>query len=429
MGLGYVLIQAIRFGSSMVLTRLLAPDMYGLMAIGSVVVAGVTLISDIGLAQNVIQSPRAGERLFLNTIWVMQVARGVVIALVMLLCAGGLWLVIAHWPSSVPGAYGDPAAPLVIAVLALVPLVMGFESTRVATVRRALVLAPLVRLEVLSQVVATTLTIALAYFWPAVWVLPASWVLLSLAQVVISHTLLPGEANRFEWTREMAATIWSFSKWVMVSSIPTFFFREGDRIILGMLLSPTALGAYAIGTLLLSAVQQIADRLAGMVGLPVLAEKSRSSPQDLPNIYRRCRQPLDMFCLVAAGFLLAGGPAIVHLLYDQRYEAAGTTLRILALNLVAVRYTIFDQYLLATGESKQLFKRSLARVITLYICVPLGYWWLGTHGAIAGVVLGNMASVPVVLRLMAQRGLLNWRYELSVLPLVAVGALAGLLLP
>ena len=44
MGLGYVLTQAIRFGSSMVLTRLLAPDMYGLMAIGNVIVAGVTLV-------------------------------------------------------------------------------------------------------------------------------------------------------------------------------------------------------------------------------------------------------------------------------------------------------------------------------------------------------------------------------------------------
>ena len=38
-GLGYATNQLIRFGSSLVLTRLLAPEMYGLMTMGMVAMA------------------------------------------------------------------------------------------------------------------------------------------------------------------------------------------------------------------------------------------------------------------------------------------------------------------------------------------------------------------------------------------------------
>src|SRR6267378_378285 len=74
-GLGLV----IRFGSNLLMTRLLLPDMFGVMAIATTIMIGLSMFSDVGLRQSVVQSPRGGESSFLNTAWTIQVLRGVLI--------------------------------------------------------------------------------------------------------------------------------------------------------------------------------------------------------------------------------------------------------------------------------------------------------------------------------------------------------------
>src|SRR4026208_1145233 len=73
---GYGFSQALRLGSSLVMTRLLLPEMFGVMAIAMLVSVGLALFSDVGLKPSVIQSQRGGEPNFLNTVWTTQIFRG-----------------------------------------------------------------------------------------------------------------------------------------------------------------------------------------------------------------------------------------------------------------------------------------------------------------------------------------------------------------
>ena len=43
--------------------------MFGVMAIATLVMIGLAMFSDLGLRQNIIQSKRGGEFLYLNTAW------------------------------------------------------------------------------------------------------------------------------------------------------------------------------------------------------------------------------------------------------------------------------------------------------------------------------------------------------------------------
>src|SRR5947209_12532904 len=81
---GYVLSQVIRFGSNLLLTRLLVPEMFGVMAIAMVVIIGLAMFSDLGLGQSVVRSVRGSEPLFLNTAWVVQILRGMLLWLIAL---------------------------------------------------------------------------------------------------------------------------------------------------------------------------------------------------------------------------------------------------------------------------------------------------------------------------------------------------------
>ena len=54
--------QVIRLGGNLIITRLLLPEMFGLMAIATTVSVLLLLLSDVGLRQNIIQSPEATSR-------------------------------------------------------------------------------------------------------------------------------------------------------------------------------------------------------------------------------------------------------------------------------------------------------------------------------------------------------------------------------
>jgi len=89
--------MALRVVNSLVLTRLLMPESFGLMALVTTLVVGISLISDLGLGPSVIQSPRGDEPALLNTVWTLQVLRGIGIFAVSLMLA---------WP--MPLIYHEP---------------------------------------------------------------------------------------------------------------------------------------------------------------------------------------------------------------------------------------------------------------------------------------------------------------------------------
>ena len=85
--------QFIRLGSNLIMTRLLMPEMFGLMALAHVLIAGLHMFSDLGLHHSVVQHQRGDDPVFLDTVWTVQIVRGGVIWLAALgLSAAVLWL-------------------------------------------------------------------------------------------------------------------------------------------------------------------------------------------------------------------------------------------------------------------------------------------------------------------------------------------------
>jgi len=87
--------QIIRLGSNLILTRLLFPEAFGLMALMQVFILGLEQFADMGITPAIVQSKRGDERAFLNTAWSFQVARGFVLWLLACLLTG--WAVSRWW--------------------------------------------------------------------------------------------------------------------------------------------------------------------------------------------------------------------------------------------------------------------------------------------------------------------------------------------
>ena len=79
---GYGFNQVVRLGSNLILTRLLFPEAFGLMALVNVFMMGVVLLSDLGISQSVMQSKRGDDPVFLDTAWTVQIVRGSILTVV-----------------------------------------------------------------------------------------------------------------------------------------------------------------------------------------------------------------------------------------------------------------------------------------------------------------------------------------------------------
>ena len=86
--LGFGGSQGLRLASNLILTRLLFPEAFGLMAIIALFLTGLQMISDVGLVTCIVRSKRGNDPAFLNTTWTIQIIRGMLLCVACILMAG-----------------------------------------------------------------------------------------------------------------------------------------------------------------------------------------------------------------------------------------------------------------------------------------------------------------------------------------------------
>jgi O-antigen/teichoic acid export membrane protein len=421
----YAFTQATRLGTSLIVTRLLAPELFGIMAVATVALTGLALLSDLGVLQCIVRSPRGADARFLDTLWLVQIVRGGAIWAAALALSTGLAAAQALGWIGADSVYGDPQLPWVIAAVAFSAVLTGLESTKVAVLRRELSLAQLSKLEIVCNIASVAAVVGWALADASIRALVGGWLVGAALRTVLTHTALPGHANRLQWDASAFRELVGFGRWVLLSSSLGFFAMNGDRLILGALVSPRELGLYSIAFLMLGAARQGLSLLAVAVAYPALSEVQRSAPARLPAAYYRARLPIDLCSLALAGFLFAAGDGLIRLLYDARYADAGGMLAALSLALVFTRYEVAEQAFLALGKPRLLALINAFRLAALYALVPGGYALGGLHGAIWGIVAA--AAVPVVptLLLAARHGLVSTARELWHLAALPAGLALG----
>src|SRR5450759_1366130 len=109
--------QLIRLSTNIVLTRLLAPELFGIMIIVNTFRTGVELVSDVGIGQNIISDKNADDPDFYNTAWTLQSIRGLL-----------LWVIACGAAAPVAHFYEAPSLRLILPVASLVLVLSGFTS-------------------------------------------------------------------------------------------------------------------------------------------------------------------------------------------------------------------------------------------------------------------------------------------------------------
>ena len=398
---GFGAIQILRFGFNLVLTRLLLPEVFGLMALVDLFLIGLHMFSDLGVGLSIVRGERGDDPHYLNAAWSVQVVRG--------FC---LWLgaCTLAWPMAC--CYRTPELLYFLPIAGVTAIFDGFNSVAVFTCERHLAQARLVLLQVGCYLVSMTVVLALLLLvHMSVWALVVGRLASSLMETAGSHWLLPGPRCRFTWDRAVVSEILHFGKWIFISTGCTFLAEQADRLIVGQATSLATLGVYNLAVQLALAARQVFGTITVRVVFPYY---SRTFQQEgLLAVCRAVHPWAAGFAAFMTAGLISSGPALIRCLFKPQYEAAGWMLQLVAVcGWITMLQMVSVCMLWVVGNARSQALGMAVKLLAVPACAWGGYSLAGFGGMIASFTAAELLRYAVTLWSLRDHGLPILRYDL-----------------
>ena len=226
-----VLERAIGLVSTLFLARLLVPADFGLVAMAISVLAALELLTSFSFGLALIQNQNATRRHY-DTAWSFAVMFGIANALAM--CA------IASLAATF---FAEPRVELLLYVLALCPLMQGFDNIGVIAFQKDLELHKEFWFGLTKKLVGFTVTVSLAFVLQNYWALVAGTIATRITSLVLSYRLHP---YRPKFSLAAAAELFHFSKWLLLNNLLIFLNNRGTDFVIGRISGARALGLYSV---------------------------------------------------------------------------------------------------------------------------------------------------------------------------------------
>ena len=373
--------QLLRLVTVVVIARLLAPELFGIMAIVNSLRTGVDLLSDVGITQNIIQNKNGDDPDFYNTAWTLQLIRGPV-----------LWLLCSAAAVPLAHLYSAPILALVLPIAALYFICLGFTSISVPLTQRRLKFARLNSFDLFFEFSSAVAHVLFSYLSPTVWALVFAGLVPHTVRMITSYFLLPGLRLRLFISKEYAWQIFTFGKWIFFASLMYFLSMNFDRLFLGMAAPLALLGVYGIARSLSDPIGALVVRLCSYVLFPILASKSETSRDHLRGRVLPVRLRALIPAVLGLSLFTIVADLPVKILYDQRYQEAAWMLPIMTIGLWAsILCNINETTLVGFGKPQYSAIANSIKLAYLVVALPLSF---ANYGVLGAVVVVAASDVP-----------------------------------
>lgn len=394
----YVASAGIRFLSSIVLSQLLGPTVLGVVVIAQAARVGTDLLTDLGFEQNVVSSPHGDDPSFLNTVWTMQIVRGMLISLAF----AGFAPLLAH-------AYGIDVA--VMLAMSAAPFLSSLASTSIYSLSRRMDVRTRNLFELTTEITGLALNVFFAVALKNVWA-PILGILLSLCARSAFSYALPHVRHRLSFHKAHAVAILHFSKWIMLSSLALYAAIYIDRLYLGLVVPLAMLGVYGLAKTVSDLPQTVAGRLAFQIVFPFIARNRESFDQASRRDLVRTRGHFLALVMLGIGTVMAWSDWAIHILYGRRYEEAGWMLcLLLAGSWIGVLASLNEATVFGHGRPQFVSLANMVRSIVIAIALPTGFALGGLPGALMALPAGEVSRYLLLLRTQRRLGMTFLRQD------------------
>lgn len=407
--------NVLRIVSNLVLTRLLAPEAFGVVGVISSINFVLQLLTDAGFYAFVVRSPHADDWRFRNIIWTIRLIRSAVLTTVMFVFAGAL-----------AAAFDKPELETPVRAASFLFLLEGVRSLHPITAERARRISYISIVEFSAFLLQMATTITAAYLTKSYWALIIGLYAGDIATAVFSYALYPGGFHRIAFDRETSRELWRFSRFIVSSSIITIVLNQTDKVFIGRALSLDGFGLYMLAANLTAASLALVRAYVIRILFPLFAETARNAAETLDKVYYSARRRMTAILAFLIGGGVGGGHLAVRILFDERYLSAGFYVSLLLLVPLFTLITLpAEQFTIVKGHVRATLEANIVRLIWILVSAPLGLHFFGVIGLVCAFALMEVATAVYWWFRLTRMRVLNLREEAVMLAAAGAGMALG----
>lgn len=417
---GFGFRQFLRLGSNLILTRLLMPEVFGLMAAAISVNVLAVMLTDIGLSSSIIRSHNSHDPEFLRTAWTMKIIRNFIIWGVIALLAAGVYTLARIGAVPVESTFADPRLPWIMVLTGVQLLIGAFGSVNKVIADRQLNVARSVGFEVVAQIVATIVTVGAAFSGFGVWSFVMGILASAAYSSIFTHILFPGPRMGLRLVREHVLEIFNFGKWIILASFFGFMTNKGDQMIFGWAMESEQFGLYAVSSIWINAGFLFLGTITRRLFYPAFSELLRDRPENLAQAYKKGRLVIDAgAALIVVSALLFSDP-ILKMIYPETFSGVPFYLKLQLPVILLLPYRLLNYAILSSGASKQFTLITFMTGITALFATPAVIWAWDIKAGVIFFSCATIASLPSAWRIAGKIMPIDWRVESRLLILCAI---------
>ncbi len=414
----FVAQACIRLSSSLVITRILNPDAYGVLTVLLSIALVIELIADMNVTLFIVRDPDGDEPQYLNTAWTIRLCRATVNAAIL----------FSIGPIIASSVYDAPALSAPLRVFSLWFIISALESMSFSLAIRRKRARIVMYSEFAAAAIAAAFGITYSLYSRDYWGMIYATLLGRSVITCLSYCFFRDARPRLGFDMQAAKKILGFTKFTMPSSLITLIINQFDKIVFLRLFDLTLLGVYGLAANIAGPIESLVLKISQTVLYPRCAQYFREDPASVARKYYTENTKLFVSIMLPGAVLAGSARFVITLLYPNRYAEAAMVLQAFMLRTVLQSLSSpSEDLLVATGEVQVLLVGNIYRAIWLFSVSLLGYHFGGFVGFTYGAALSPLPVLIYYFYLQHHKGLLIFRYELYRFSFVAVLAVLAYL--
>lgn len=377
---------AISILTFVVLSRLLSPEAFGLVALATVFTVFIELFLDQGFGAAIVQRAEI-EPEHLDTAFWINILTGLILT--------GSLIAASEFVATL---FEEPRLASVLRWLSLSFILSALSSTQISILQRKLAFKNLAARSLAASAVGGAVGIGMAFAGFGVWSLVAQDLATNLAGMVIlwgSSDWVPG----FKVSMKHYKDLFSFGVSIVGNHALTILIRRSDDLLIGYFLGPTLLGFYTIGYQLLLVIIRLVTEVTNSVAFPTFS-RIQNEPERMRRAFYNVTQYTSLFAFPVFIGLAVLAPEIVPAVFGEKWLPSIPVMQVLSLIGILQSVLFFNGSVIkASGKpSWQLgimFLNALCSIIGFLLAVKWGIVAVAASFVIVGYVLAPISYIAV----------------------------------
>ncbi len=352
----------VQLGVTMLLSRLILPEAFGVVAITSVLLGFLNLFADLGLGISIIQHPEM-PKVNIDRLFSFSIIIGLVLAAITILAAFPLTAI-----------YNEPLYKELCLILSIVSFLQAANVVPSSILMRDKRFKAIAVRTIVSSFISGVIAIILAWKEFGVYALIIQSIISYAVLFIWNYCDVHLSLARFN-TRTIAGILGAYSLYQVLFNFINFFTRNLDNLVIGKYFGPAPLAQYNKSYML----YLYPNNLFSAVLTGVLHPYIREYKNDYGAMFNKYLQIEKVLSLIGAFTMItffACSHEIIYIMFGSNWQPAGVYLRCLSLCMwTQMMSATSGSIFLGLERTDQIFKCGIINLILLLASISCGVWF------------------------------------------------------